>query len=290
MAPAVDDEKEKIDRGEIGAVLTRRELLLGLAPAVVLSGIAGAACRELQAANSPLPPGLYAPSLDHLGHALANEDPFLPVPPGSQTEYLRPRAAPFAPQGFSPGEFPVVRRLTEIILGDDLKNSQSKPERGAPANIYDEVAEWIDLVVASAPKTRALARNLTAEHRALAVAYFGSEAPVRELETFEPERICREGLAWLEEESRRRFAKSFLDAGFAEQAELLKLISDARPDKSTVHAGTRLFDFLKAECIRGFYTSRIGLKELDYKGNSFYGEPPACGLTEKSEPARNKTE
>src|SRR5436190_20115497 len=285
----MDDKKEKGDKRELGFALTRREWLAGLGPLFALSGLPGTpllAGRELQAAHAPLPPGLYAPSFDHLSHVLANESAFLPAPPGTETEYLRPRSGPFVPQGFTPEEFPVVRRITEIILGEDLKNSQDKPERGAGASIHDEVAEWIDLVVASAPKTRALARSLPVEHRALAVVYFGSEQPVRELETFEPERICREGLTWLAQESQRRFGKSFLDAVPAGQTELVQAISDARPDRSAVHSGTRLLDFFKAECIRGFYTSRNGLKELDYRGNSFYGEPPGCGLTEKSEESK----
>ena len=285
----MDDKKDKTDK-EFGSGLTRREWLFGLAPAVVLSGFPGAplgAAQEVQSAHSPLSPGLYAPSYDHLSHVLANESAFLRAPRGSQNEYLQQRSGPFAPQGFTPDEFPIVRKLTEIILGEDLKKSPTEPERGV--DICDEVAEWIDLVVASAPKTRALARNLAAEHRALAIAYFGSEEPVREIETFEPERICREGLTWLEDESQRRSGKTFLDAGFIGQTELVQDISDARRDKSGVHAGTRLFDFLKAECIRGFYTSRVGLKELDHKGNSFYGEPPGCGLTENSESTADKT-
>jgi len=38
-----------------------------------------------------------------------------------------------------------------------------------------------------------------------------------------------------------------------------------------------LLDFLKSESIRGFYTSRVGLKELD-KGNSFYVKSSGCNL------------
>jgi len=278
------EDGEKKGKGEVGSALTRREWLLGLGPTVVISGFPGAPALPLsehQAAQGQLPPGLYAASFGHLSHALTNEDAFVHSPAGSETEYVLPRAGPFAPKGFTPTEFPVIRRLVELILGEDLESSQSKQDRSAPASIYDEVAEWIDLVVTSASKTRELARSLSAEHRALAVAYFGGEEPVHELETFEPERICREGLVWLEEESQRRFAKSFLDAGPAGQVELVEAISGARPDKSAVRAGMRLFDFLKTECIRGFYTSRVGLKELDYKGNAFYGEPPGCGLTEK---------
>ena len=286
----MDENTNKIDKEKPVLALTRREWLVSLGSAVVLSGFPGApgqAREELPAAGAALPPGLYQPSFDHLAHALASEDPFLPIPRGTETEYLRPRSGPFTPQAFAQEEFPVVRRLVEIVLGEDLKNSSEKPGRGAPASIYDEVAEWIDLVVASAPGIRTLARNLPADQRALTVAYFGSEEPVRNLETFESETVCHEGLAWLGEESQQRFAKGFLDADPAEQFELVRAISDVRQDKSAVHAGTRLFDFLKAESIRGFYTSRLGLKELNYKGNFFYAKAPGCGLTP---PAASKPE
>jgi hypothetical protein len=289
----MDEDKNKIGEKKPVVALTRREWLVSLGSAVALSGFPGASRQGLQdphAAGAVLPPGLYEPSFDHLSHALASEDSFFPVRLGTETEYVRPRSGPFLPQASAPEDFSVVRRLVEIILGDDLRNSVEKPPPGAPASIYDEVAEWIDLVVASAPGIRKLAQSLPAEQRALTVAYFGSEEPVRHLETFEPERVCHEGIAWLGEESHRRFAKGFLDAEPGRQFELVQAISDVRPDKSIVHAGTRLFDFVKEESIRGFYTSRAGLKELDYKGNTFYGKPPGCGLTLGSQPAASKPE
>jgi hypothetical protein len=290
-----DDAKDKIEGGQDGAALTRRQWLLTLGSAVVLAGHSGAfgeaaSGQAVPQVTSPLPPGLYAPSVDHLTHALTSDDPFAPIPPGAETEYLRPRSGPFVPQAFTPEEFQVIRRLVEIILGEDLASPEEKPVPGAPASIYDEVAEWIDLVAASAPVVRALALNLPADQRALAVAYFGTEEPVRELETFAPERISREGLQWVGEESRRRFAKDFLSATPPQQVELAGSMSDARAGKTAANAGTRFFDFLKAEAIRGFYTSRRGLKELDYKGNSFYAESPGCTLTPHPQPADSKPE
>ena len=277
----MDEAKNKTNQAVTpGPALTRREWLLSLGSAVVLSGFRGVPEEAAKEAHASLilPPGLYRPSLDHLTDALSSDGPFVSAQPGARTEYVRPRSGPFVPQAFAPNEYAVVRRLVEIILGEDLKNSSAKPAVGAPASIYDEVAGWIDLVVSSAPAVRKLARNLPADQRSLAVAYFGNEEPVLQVETFEPERICRDGLAWLGEESRRRFAKGFLDVDASSQTELVQAISDARADRSTTHGGTRLFDFLKEETVRGFYTSRQGLKELDYKGNSFYGQAPSCGL------------
>ena len=288
----MDDEKNKIDDGKPGAAVTRREWLLSLGSAVVLAGFSGAPGEVAAQSAAPglgaLPPGVFLPSLDHLTHVLTSDGLFHAIPPGAETEYVRPRSGPFAPKGFAQEEFPVIRRLVEIILGGDLRNSEATLAPGAPATIYDEVAEWVDLVVASAPTVRALALNLPLDQRALAVAYFGTEDPVRELETAKPERVSREGLAWLGEESRRRFAKNFLDAAPAEQVELVTSVSDARSDKTAANAGTRFYDLLKAESIRGFYTSRLGLNELDFKGNSFYAESPGCGFTPHPETTESK--
>jgi Gluconate 2-dehydrogenase subunit 3 len=281
----MDNAKKKTDEAALDVALTRREWLLSLGSAIVLAGSSGAPGEAAPGVEhalpgvTVLPPGLYQPSFDHLTHVLTRDEPFVTIPPGAETEYIRPRSEPFTPSFFSSYELRIVRRWVEIILGEDLKISEQKSVPGAPASIYDEVAEWIDLVVASAPAVRALALSLPADQRALAVAYFGGEERVRALETFEPERVCRAGLAWLGEESRRRFAKHFLDGQPEEQLELVRAVSDARADKSAANAGTRLFDFLKAESVRGFYTSRVGLKELDYKGNSFYAESPGCALT-----------
>jgi Gluconate 2-dehydrogenase subunit 3 len=267
------------DHAKPKAAISRRDWLLNFGSTVVLSGFRGAPGpwpKESQTSAASLPPGLYQPSLNDLTHAFASGGPFFPIPPGAGTEYVRPRSVPFVPQAFSVEDFRFVRRLVEIILGEDLKKISEQPALGVPVSIYDEVAEWIDLVVSEAPRTRTLAQNLSPEQRALAVAYFGTEDPVRELETFEPERVCREGLAHLDEESHRRFAKGFLDADAAGQLELVWSISDTRPDTSVKHAGTRLFDFLKAESARGFYTSRLGMKELDYTWNPFYGQSPGC--------------
>lgn len=280
----MDETKKKIEEDKPLAALTRREWLLSLGGAVVLGGCSGAPGEAAIAQATPpgegtLPPGLYSPSVDHLTHVLTNDDPFHPVPPGAETEYVVPRPGPFVAQSFTPAEFSVIRRLVEIILGEDLKNPEETPVAGAPASIYDEVAQWIDLVVTTAPAVRERARNLPADQRAVAAGFFGSEEQQREFEAFEPERICHEGLAWLEKESRQRFTMDFPDATPAQQVELLGSASDARTDKSGVNAGTRFYDFLKAESIRGFYTSRRGLREIDYKDHSFYAESPGCALT-----------
>jgi len=124
-----------------------------------------------------------------------------------------------------------------------------------------------------------VALSLPADQRTVAAGYFGSDEPLQELATFEPENTCRRGLAWLGDESRHRSRKDFLELASADQVELVRYISDAGAETENTHAGKTFFKFLKAESIRGFYTSRRGLKELDYKGNAFYPGSPGCPHT-----------
>lgn len=38
----------------------------------------------------------------------------------------------------------------------------------------------------------------------------------------------------------------------------------------------KLYDLARTEAIRGYYTTAEGLKELDYRGNAYYGDSPGC--------------
>lgn len=261
--------------------LTRRQWLLRLGHSVVLTGFSGAAGelaagaltsnQAAGASTQALPPGVFMPSNDHLTHALMSDDPFHPVPPGSETDYVRPRTGPFVPQFFSADQFAVVRRLVELLLGESPKRAPDA--RGAP--LADEIAEWIDLIVFNAESVREAVRRLAPEHRAVADHYRGPEA-LRRLETADPQKVWREGLEWLAQESQQRFGKSFLNLAESEQLGLLKTASDDRADKTVEDAGTRLFELLKTQTLDGFYTSRQGLTELDYKGNTYHAECPGC--------------
>jgi len=258
--------------------LTRRQWLMRLGHGVVLTGFSGAvgelatdalaAPQATGPASEALPPGLYLPNNDHLTHALTSDDRFHAIPAGTETEYARPRTGPFVPQFFSPDEFAVVRRLTELFLGEAPVASQD-------ANIIDEIAEWIDLIVAEAPAVREAARRLTPEQRALAVHYSGAEA-LEDLEEADPQRDWREGLGWLEKESRQRFGKTFLDLGQDQQIKLLRAASSQPAGAVAADPGARLFATLKSQVIQGYYTSRRGLDELDYQGNTYHVECPGC--------------
>ena len=192
--------------------------------------------------TSPLPPGLYLPSTEHLSHALTNGGQFQPG----------------APHFFSSSELAVIGRMAELMLGE---------QPGSPNP--EDVAAWIDIRVSHSAAAREAALHLDPLHHALAIGYYGSAA-VRETESYDPQKICREGLAWLAEKG------DFLSHDTDGQIAILDAISDERPDMHIENAGTRFFAFIKSEVIRGFYTSRAGLKELDFKGNGFYASSPGC--------------
>jgi len=125
--------------------------------------------------------------------------------------------------------------------------------------VVTEIAAWIDLVAGRAADTRAAARALSAAHRRLAVDYYGEDT-VRELESEDPQAICRDGLAALKLNGFRAMDLE------TQVAHLVKLES----------AHDVFIAWMKRRALDGFYTSRQGLQELDYKGNAFYAESPGC--------------
>lgn len=205
--------------------LSRRRWLLRLGSGAMLVGFRG---RDQEAAAQPaLPPGLYQPSIDHLAHVLK------PAPESG--------SAP-APVFFSAAEYEQIRLLVARMLGEE--------QGTAPV---PEITAWIDLLVYDSAAMREAARSLSADHRTLAVAFYG-ESAVRELETVDARQICRDGL-------RRLQADPPLTVEWLESLE---------------SSGDPFIIWLKHRVIEGFYTSEAGLKELDYKGNSFYDVPPGC--------------
>jgi hypothetical protein len=288
-------EKNRKSKIENLKSLGRREWLLRLGETAALMGFSGAV-REARldassAAASPpatsqLPPGLYEPSNDHLAHALSSDTPFHPLAAGSETDYVVPRSGPFQPEFLLLPEFKTVRRIVELVIGHPaassgtgsaalVSGSAAGYDRQAGSAAADEVAEWIDLRLSKAAAVREAAERLAPDHRTLAGAFYGSRH-AKELETADPQKICREGLHWLEDNSQRGHQQPFPDLNESQQLELLRTIADDRSDKTQEDAGPRFFAWIKGEIIRGYYTSRTGLKDLDYKGNGFYAQPPGC--------------
>lgn len=279
-----DKKKDKASGRADNAGLSRREWLIDLGKAAALAGIAGkstpfdaeglAAALASETGPETLPPGLYRPSAEHLGHALGNDMRFHPIPPGCEVDFIRARKGPFEPQFFSRDEYNVIRRLTALMLGES-DGSSGESAHSTDGNIVDEVAEWIDLHTYSFGGVRAAAERLTPEQVALANAYDGAPL-LHRLKTTDSQKTYRAGLAWMAAETNRRHGRGFVELSEEQQTALLDLISDARTRSGADNDGTHFFQQLKRDIISGFYTSRVGLKELDDKANRFYAESPGC--------------
>ncbi|MGH9440520.1 MAG: hypothetical protein ACRD22_22330, partial [Terriglobia bacterium] len=132
---------------------TRRDWVVTISQAAVAltvpAGIYGDTAKP-----ATLPPGLYSPSTDDLGHALMSANRYHPIPPGCPTDYVRPRSEPLKPLFFSPAEFPAVLRLIHLMLGEVTDGSR----------VSQEVAEWLDLYLASAEPLREAEMHLDPLH------------------------------------------------------------------------------------------------------------------------------
>ncbi len=77
----------------------------------------------------------------------------------------------------------------------------------------------------------------------------------------------RGGLKWLDVKSLKLFKKSFTEASKAQQIELVELI--AFPEKAAPEnaAGVSFFNTMRNLTATGFFTSKEGLEDMQYKGN-----------------------
>ncbi len=77
----------------------------------------------------------------------------------------------------------------------------------------------------------------------------------------------RGGLRWLDIKSSKMFKKSFAEASKPQQTELVNLI--AYPDKALPEnaQGVAFFNMMRNLTATGFFTSKIGIADMNYKGN-----------------------
>ena len=148
----------------------------------------------------------------------------------------------YAPKFFEAGGYKALQALCETIIPADA-DSGGAVEAGAP--------EFIDL--------------LTSEND-------------------EYQKTLGGGVKWLDATCKTRYGKVYLDSSQAQQKEILDMIAfrkNAESDESLKDA-VEFFTLLRNMTADGFFTSRIGIKYLGYKGNTFLthfdGCPPVEGV------------
>lgn len=86
------------------------------------------------------------------------------------------------------------------------------------------------------------------------------------------------GLTWLDSACADRYSKSYLECAPEQRKEILDLIAyrkNAKQDPS-LRQGIVFFAFLRNLTCDGFYTSKIGIADLQYIGNTSQHEFPGC--------------
>ena len=87
--------------------------------------------------------------------------------------------------------------------------------------------------------------------------------------------IYTTGLAWLDETMKARGAVDFLSAATAEQTALLDLIAYRRNGSPGLDPGIQFFTWARRMTVDAFYTSEIGIADIDYQGNRPQATYPA---------------
>ena len=77
----------------------------------------------------------------------------------------------------------------------------------------------------------------------------------------------RNGLSWLNAESRRRFGAPFPDAAESERVQLVEEIAWPERAKPEHRDGVRFFNSFRDLTATGFFSSEMGVRDLDYRGN-----------------------
>jgi len=115
-------------------------------------------------------------------------------------------------------------------------------ENGAPGAVASGAAAWID--------------TLTSANDQLKTTY-------------------TTGLAWLDTAMKERGAEDFLSASADAQAALLDQIAYRRNTTPELTPGIQFFTWARRMTVDAFYTSEIGIRDIDYRGNTALVSYPA---------------
>jgi hypothetical protein len=90
----------------------------------------------------------------------------------------------------------------------------------------------------------------------------------------------RDGLAWINSQSTSRFGKAFADVPAAQREQILNDIAWPAKAPANMSDGVSFFNRFRDMTSSGFWSSRIGVKDLRYIGNTYNpnwnGCPPAA--------------
>ncbi len=93
----------------------------------------------------------------------------------------------------------------------------------------------------------------------------------------------RYGLVWLDAHSLGLHAKTFAAIDEQHQTEILRHLAYKEHHRAGEEDGQAFFHLLRSYTVMGYYTSRVGLEQLDYPGLRVWSESPGCPHTDDPE-------
>lgn len=86
----------------------------------------------------------------------------------------------------------------------------------------------------------------------------------------------RGGLAWMDAECMRRCGKTFVDCTDAERRALLDDIAWPKKARPEMSQGVAFFNRIRDLTASGFWSSKMGVEDLQYRGNTYVREWTGC--------------
>lgn len=87
--------------------------------------------------------------------------------------------------------------------------------------------------------------------------------------------IYTTGLGWIDTAMKERGAADFVSAAEADQTKLLDQIAYRRNATAELDPGIQFFAWARRMTVDAFYTSEIGIRDIDYRGNTALTSYPA---------------
>jgi gluconate 2-dehydrogenase subunit 3-like protein len=141
------------------------------------------------------------------------------------------RQPSYAPKFFSRREWPLVRMLSDYVIPRDARSGSATDAR---------VPEFMDTLLSDKDASDA---SKTAMHG---------------------------GLAWIDNESRSRFGRVFVNASDAQRRQILDDIAWPAKAKPEFSHGAAFFTRFRDLTASGFFSSAMGWKDVQYMGNVFH--------------------
>ena len=86
----------------------------------------------------------------------------------------------------------------------------------------------------------------------------------------------RNGLTWLDDECKRRYTKAFVDCDDTQRKAVLDDIAWPRRARPEMQAGVRFFNNFRNFTSSGFWSSQMGVEDLQYMGNRPIAQWDGC--------------